>query len=219
MASLELMGDPEPLEYDSDEGTIDWEGSNELRADETHAQAGLAKLNEVESSRGGASAGRRFDHMQKLLAGVELAEPDYPHTVIAFRDSGFGALKQHEKESMNFESERGKEVAQLVMGNHHLHEYVSKAFLDGESGEHDVVFDTLGGDKVRILPPRVPKSSLAAGARIEEPVIRLETSEGKILKHTTVRRAFEKDPKNPFQKILVVNEPLAKWAKAKAPSK
>ena len=218
MASLDLNGDAEEEDfaYDSDEGAINWEGSGAQGAEATHARASLTKLSSTEKRRTDAEPGRRFDHMQRLLAGAEVTEPNYEHTLVVFRDSGFNALKQHEKNSMNFEDERGMEIAQMVMGNHYLDGYVTKEFLDGEAEEHEAVFDTLGGGEevIRILAPRVPLSSLPAGARVEEPVIRLETAAGKILKHTTVRRAYEKNPDDPFQKLLVVNEPLAKWAKS-----
>lgn len=214
MASLELLnGNTDEVEEgeDPEVGGILWEDEDLQEAEGNFAHAALTSLGGLENKRRGG-VGRAFEHMKRLLAGSEVEAPDYPHTLIAFRDSGYEALKDHEKKSMDLDTERGKATATAVMSQHYLEEYVPTDFIDGKTDAHEMLIPTLADDLfVRILPPRVPKDNLPAGARVEEPIIILETARGTIVKQTTARRTYEKNSDGNFQQIIVVPEPLAKW--------
>lgn len=218
MSRVDLMPEEEE-DYDSDEGAILWNDDETAESGQgSTAQASLTALGEIETARKGkASEGRRFDHMKRLFGMAELEELETPHTIVAFRDSGYDALAPNLKESLHAETERAKARTATVMASHVLDGYVSDDFLDGSTGEREAVFDTLDPEaKMRILPPRVPKSLLPAGARVEEPILRLETPAGKLLKQTTARRTFDRtSPNDPFQQVIVVSEPLVKWARSR----
>ena len=215
MASLDLNGDNDGDAYDSDEGATLWEEEDVTESEGSYAQAALGALDSLERTRKGV-AGRGFDNMRRLLAGSELEEPDFPHTIIAFRDSGFDGLQAHEKKSLDLDTAVGMATSKMIMQQHLLDGFVSDDFLDGKTGEHDMKLSTLDPDSdmvVQILPPRLSKDQLPAGGHFEEPIVRLLNARGVLMKQVTARRTYQHVPGQGSQQIIVVNEPLNKWAK------
>lgn len=217
-------GERDPSD-DEDAGAFFWEDDDVEAAEGDFAQASLTALGAAETTRRGDDVGRGFSEMKTYIARADLEEPQDPHTLIAVRDSGMKALAPHEIASMDPETARGQDMTKRVVAQHYLMAQVSEEFLRGETDDREAVIATLdpetglASSKVmaHILPPRVPQEDLPAGALAEAPIIRLITSSGALVKQTTVRRTYQ-NPKDEFQKIWVVDDVLAKWAKPKKAS-
>ena len=167
------------------------------------AQAGLEVIGN-QDKRG--DPGRLFTRMKSMFAGSEFESPQGDHTLIAVRDSGFSSLGKDQQARLD--PEKHPETARAILDRHHLTGYVSESFLNGEEAS-SMTLPTLDPTvHAVIFAPRIPKSQLPAGARLEEPIIQMVNSRsGMPIKQLPIR-ASKKNQNYPGQKILVVNEPF-----------